>query len=197
VIASETFTRFFESEKAAGLLLLCCTALSLGIANSGFGEAYQGLWRWELAGHTLRAWINDALMALFFLLVGLELERELYCGELSDFRTALLPIIGAAGGVYLPAQIHFALNAGLPTQSGAAIPMATDIAFALGTLALLGNRIPVALKVFLTALAVIDDLAAIIVIGLFYTAHVSLAYLLAALGVLAFLVVLNALRGRS
>ena len=114
-------------------------------------------------------------MAIFFLLIGLELERELYSGELSNFRNALLPIFAALGGVLTPALIHFSLNAGTPTQAGIGIPMATDIAFALGALSLLGKRIPAALKVFVVAFAVIDDLCAIIVIALFYTAHVSIA----------------------
>lgn len=136
-------------------------------------------------------WVNDALMAVFFLFVGLELERELYNGELSNFKTALLPIMAAIGGIAFPALIHYIFNAGSPTQPGCGIPMATDIAFALGVLALLGSRIPSSLKVFLTALAVMDDLGAIIVIALFYTAHFSLGYLLAALTAFASLVVLN------
>lgn len=188
---SESFNEFFDSEKASGIVLIVCTLLSLGIANSSFGPAYLGFWHLNLAGLSMEHWINDALMAVFFLFVGLELERELYNGELSDFRNALLPIFAAAGGIVVPAAIHFALNGGALTQAGAGIPMATDIAFALGVLALLGGRIPASLKVFLTALAVMDDLGAIVVIALFYTASFSWPDLLAALAVLAVLVVLN------
>ena len=130
-------------------------------------------------------------MAIFFLFIGLELERELYSGELSDFRNALLPIFAAAGGIALPALIHFGLNMAMPTQVGMGIPMATDIAFALGVLALLGSRVPVSLKIFLTALAVMDDLSAIVVIAVFYTKSLSTAHLMAAIGVFFLMVVMN------
>jgi Na+:H+ antiporter, NhaA family len=188
---SRSFNEFFASEKAGGVLLIVATLLSLGMANSALGAAYQDFWQGHIAGLSLEHWINDALMAVFFLFVGLELERELYNGELADFRQALLPIFAALGGICLPALIHFALNGGTPTQAGSGIPMATDIAFALGVLALLGSRIPASLKIFLTALAVIDDLGAIIVIAIFYTARFSPAYLLGALAVFAGLLVLN------
>ena len=191
MILSRTFQRFFESEKSSGFLLILCTAASLAAANSGIGAAYIEWWHRPLAGLTVQHWINDALMALFFLLVGLELERELYVGELSEFRKALLPIAAAIGGIAVPAAIHFALNRGTPTQPGAGIPMATDIAFALAVLALVGSRVPASLKIFVTALAVMDDLAAIIVIALFYSTDLSAAYLAAALLVFAALVVLN------
>jgi NhaA family Na+:H+ antiporter len=130
-------------------------------------------------------------MAIFFLLIGLELEREIYEGELSDIRNASLPIVAALGGMLVPAGIFMLLNYGLPTQAGTGIPMATDIAFAIGILSLLGNKVPASLKVFLTALAVIDDLGAIVVIAIFYSASISLSNLMIALGIYAVLILLN------
>lgn len=191
---SRTFIAFFESEKIAAALLLVCTLISLAVANSSLGPAYLSFWQTTVLGLTLEHWINDALMAVFFLLIGLELERELYVGELSDLRQALLPIFAAIGGIGVPAGIHFALNANTPTQAGMGIPMATDIAFALGALALLGHRVPAALKIFLAALAVMDDLGAIMVIAVFYSKQFSLIYLLAALLVFAILMGMNRLR---
>jgi len=191
---SRTYSEFFASEKSSGVLLIGCTLVSMALANSAAGAGYLDFWRVEFAGLTVEHWVNDGLMAVFFLFVGLELEREFYNGELSDVRKALLPIVAAIGGVAVPALLHFGLNAQSPTQAGAAIPMATDIAFALGVLALLGSRVPASLKVFLTALAIMDDLAAIIVIAVFYTGEVSLSYLLGALGVFVGLVALNRMR---
>ncbi|MBI2277204.1 MAG: Na+/H+ antiporter NhaA [Dechloromonas sp.] len=188
---SKTFNNFFASEKSSGIVLILCTMLSLFIANSSFGPAYLAFWQAHAAGLSIEHWVNDALMAVFFLFVGLELERELYNGELSNFKNALLPIVAAVGGIGVPALIHFTLNAGTPEQAGAGIPMATDIAFALGVLALLGSRIPASLKVFLTALAVMDDLGAIVIIAVFYTQKFSLAYLLSALVMLGLLIMLN------
>jgi NhaA family Na+:H+ antiporter len=191
---SAMFQEFFRSEKSGGVLLLVCTVVSLLIANSPSGPQYIAFWHLHAGGLTVEYWINDALMAVFFLLIGLELERELYAGELSDLRNAALPVIAAIGGVAVPAAIHYALNAGSPTQDGIGIPMATDIAFALGVLAILGSRIPAALKVFLAALAVIDDLCAIAVIAVFYSAGIKVPYLAGALGVWALLILLNRLR---
>ena len=188
---STTFKRFFNSEKSSGILILLCTLVSLAIANSPLSEPYLHFWHLQILGLSVEQWVNDGLMAIFFLFIGLELERELYSGELSDFKNALLPIFAAAGGIALPALIHFGLNMGTPTQVGMGIPMATDIAFALGVLALLGSRVPVSLKIFLTALAVMDDLGAIIVIAVFYTASLSTEYLLAAAGVFVLMVVMN------
>ena len=136
-------------------------------------------------------WINDGLMTIFFLLIGLELEREIYHGELSDIKNASLPIFGAIGGMLVPAGLFLLLNFGTDTQAGAGIPMATDIAFAIGILSLLGNRVPNSLKIFLTALAVMDDLGAIIVIAIFYTTSIAFINLFIALGVFGFLLILN------
>lgn len=190
---SNSFKRFFDSEKSSGILLLICTIISLGIANSPAGEAYLPFWHMRVAGLSIELWVNDALMAIFFLLIGLELKRELYSGELSNIKNALLPIFAAAGGIAVPALMHFSLNSGTPTQAGMGIPMATDIAFALGVLALLGNRVPASLKVFLAALAVMDDLGAIIVIAVFYTNELAIAYLLGAIAVFAAMVAMNRL----
>jgi NhaA family Na+:H+ antiporter len=194
---SHSFNHFFDSEKSSGVVLIICTILSLAIANSSLGNTYITLWHSDFAGMSLEHWINDGLMAIFFLLIGLELERELYNGELSNFRDALLPIVAAIGGMLVPALIHYSLNADTMTQAGIGIPMATDIAFALGVLALLGKRIPNSLKVFLVAFAVMDDLGAAIMIALFYTADLSIWYLLAAISVWAVLIGLNRLRVMS
>jgi Na+:H+ antiporter, NhaA family len=190
---SNTFKKFFDSEKSSGILLAICTATSLLIANSSIGGDYLSVWQTHVGGLSLEHWINDALMAVFFLLIGLELERELYSGELSNFQNALLPICAAIGGMVMPALVHFSLNAGTPTQAGIGIPMATDIAFALGVLDILGNRIPSSLKVFVVAFAVIDDLGAIVVIAALYTAELSVWYLVGGLAVLALLLTLNRL----
>ncbi len=192
--ATQLYKDFFESEKSGGLVLIAFTLISLFIANSGFGNSYIHLWETQFAGHSIEHWINDGLMTVFFLLIGLELEREIYKGELSHIKDALLPIFGALGGMLVPALIFLLFNFGTNTQSGAGIPMATDIAFALGILSLLGNRVPTSLKIFLTALAVIDDLGAIIIIAVFYTKTLLWANLLIALGVFAFLLVLNRLK---
>ena len=171
--------------------MIICTVVSMIIANSIIGENYLTFWQMKLGGLSIEHWVNDLLMAIFFLLIGLELERELKSGELSNFKNALLPIFAAIGGIVVPASIHYLLNAGTPTQNGIGIPMATDIAFALGVLALLGSRVPASLKVFLTALAVIDDLCAIIVIAIFYTATLSTTYLFGAIVVLGILFLLK------
>lgn len=188
---SRSFTRFFQSKKAGGIVLIACTLLSLLLANSPLGADYLHVWHMNVFGMSVEHWVNDGLMAIFFLLIGLELERELYNGELSDIRNAMLPIVAAAGGIAVPALIHFLLNGGTPTQAGIGIPMATDIAFALGVLALLGSRVPASLKIFLTALAVMDDLGAIIVIAVFYTTELAGLYLLGALAVFVLLVFMN------
>jgi len=188
------FNDFFENEKVGGLILVFITVISLVIANSSYQSDYIGFWHYELAGHSLTHWINDGLMTIFFLLIGLELEREIYKGELSKLRNATLPIFGALGGMLIPAGIYLLFNIGTNKQSGAGIPMATDIAFAVGILSLLGNKVPTSLKVFLTALAVIDDLGAIIVIAIFYTTSLVLTNLFIALGIFGLLIILNRLK---
>ena len=191
---TKAFTAFFENEKSAGMMLILCSIISLIIANSAFGPDYLGIWKTYVGGLTLSYWVNDGLMAVFFLLIGLELKRELFEGELSNPRNALLPIIAAIGGAILPACIHFYFNWGLPTKAGFGIPMATDIAFALSILALIGTRAPASLKIFLTAVAVIDDLIAIIIIAVFYTSKLSFLFLGLALGIFALLMVFNLLK---
>lgn len=195
--ATKLFKDFFDSEKAGGLTLIACTVVSLLIANSGWGEGYHDFWQSKLAGLSVEHWVNDALMAIFFLLIGLELEREIYKGELSNIKDALLPMFGALGGLIVPAGLYLLFNFGTVTQSGAGIPMATDIAFALGILSLLGNKVPTSLKVFLTALAVIDDLCAILVIAIFYTKTLLWSNLFIALGIFAGLLVMNRLKVRN
>ena len=166
--------RFLASEAAGGLLLMAAAALALAVANSPLGPGYFAALHIELAGLSLLHWINDGLMALFFLLVGLEIKRELLAGRLASWHDRALPGFAALGGIVAPALIYVAINHDSPgTLRGWAIPTATDIAFALAILSLLGSRVPVGLKLFLTALAILDDLAAIGVIALFYTAGLS------------------------
>jgi len=188
------YKEFFDSEKTGGLILIIMTILSMAIANSQWSREYLEFWNTKIGGHTVLHWINDGLMAIFFLLIGLELEREIYDGELSSLRNASLPIFAATGGMIVPALIFLMLNAGTPAQAGAGIPMATDIAFAIGILSLLGKRVPASLKIFLTALAVIDDLGAIVIIAVFYSGSVSVMNLLAALGIFLILIFLNRLK---
>lgn len=189
MVKLDLFKDFFKSEKAGGFVLVACTIVSLIIANSSVGESFINFWHFKLnlsfanvdLNYNIEHWVNDGLMAVFFLLVGLEIERELFVGELSSFKSAMLPVIAAIGGMIVPALIHFIFNNGTPTESGFGVPMATDIAFALGVLSLAGNRVPTSLKIFLTALAIIDDLGAILVIALFYSGDISWYYLLASL----------------
>jgi NhaA family Na+:H+ antiporter len=188
------FKSFFDSEKAGGIILIFATLLSLLFANSIFQTEYLQIWNVAIGNHSLTHWINDGLMTIFFLLIGLELEREVYIGELSTLKKAALPLFGALGGMIVPALIFMYFNSGTSTQSGAGIPMATDIAFAIGILSLLGNRVPTSLKIFLTALAVIDDLGAIIIIAVFYTSTISFLNLGIALGIMGVLFLLNRLK---
>jgi NhaA family Na+:H+ antiporter len=188
---TRTFKAFFESEKSGGILLLFVTLLSLYLANSPIQTEYIAFWDTQLGHHSITHWINDGLMAIFFLLIGLELEREMYDGELSSIKNAALPIFGALGGMVVPAGIFLLLNFGTITQNGAGIPMATDIAFAIGILSLLGSRVPASLKIFLTALAVIDDLGAILVIAIFYTDTIAFLNLFIAFAIMGGLFILN------
>ena len=157
-------------------------------------ESYLSFWNMDIGGHTLVHWINDGLMTLFFLLIGLELEREIYEGELSSIKNAVLPLFAALGGMMFPAAIYFALNYDSIAKDGTGIPTATDIAFAIGILSLLGSRVPASLKIFLTALAVIDDLGAIIIIAIFYSSSIAWINLAAAFAVFAALILLNRLK---
>jgi Na+:H+ antiporter, NhaA family len=175
------FQEFSESEAAGGVLLLGASVLALAWANSPWAGSYSTLWEQKLTigfegfalSMSILHWINDGLMAIFFFVVGLEIKRELLVGELASPRKAALPIAGALGGVAVPALLYFSLNAGGPGATGWGIPMATDIAFAVGAMALLGSRVPVGLKVFLTALAIVDDIVAVLVIAIFYTGNLS------------------------
>jgi NhaA family Na+:H+ antiporter len=193
------FQRFFSTSAAGGLVLLAATAVALVWANSPWADAYHHLWEVPVTvgapgfGLTLSLhhWVNDGLMAVFFFLVGLEIKREVLVGELASRRSAALPVAAALGGMIVPAGLYAALNAGGPGASGWGVPMATDIAFALGILALLGDRVPSGLRVFLAALAIADDLGAVLVIAFFYTGALDLAALGGAAAVLAVLVGLN------
>ena len=191
---TSVFKRFFESEQSAGLILVFCTIFSLMLANSLRAHSYLNMWMLPVAGNSITHWINDGLMAIFFLLIGLELKREIYIGELSQPKHALLPVFAALGGILVPAGIYTLFNWGTPYSAGAGIPMATDIAFSLGILSLLGNKVPPTLKVFLAALAITDDLGAILVIAFFYTGTLSWFYLAASLGIFFLLLLFNKLR---
>lgn len=197
------FADFFKSEKAGGILLAGAAILSIFLVNTGickdlpnFLKTYIDL---GIPGLKLSIehWINDLFMAIFFLLIGLELEREIYAGELSALKKASLPIAAALGGMLVPAAIHFLFNSGSPTQSGWGIPMATDIAFALAMLTVVGKKVPTSVKIFLTALAVIDDLGAILVIAIFYSSGINLVMLSISLGIWGVLIVLNRLKINS
>ncbi len=193
------FQDFAHKQSSGGILLIAATALALAWANSPWAESYVALWHTKLTvalgdfsiSKDLTHWINDGLMAVFFLVVGLEIKREVLVGELSSVRGAALPVAAALGGAVVPAAIYLALNAGTEGASGWGIPMATDIAFALGVLALLGERAPTALKVFLTALAIVDDIVAVLVIALFYTSEISCGALGVGAAFLAALVAAN------
>lgn len=195
----QPFKDFFRSEQIGGIILLFCVAISIGIANSNLGDEFVNLLSTNLGFSTsaihleysVSMWINDGLMVIFFLLVGLEIKREMIEGELSNPRKAAMPIMAALGGMLLPAGIYALFNQGLETSHGWGIPMATDIAFALGVISLLGKRVPTSLKVFLAALAIADDLGAIIVIAVFYTNEIHWMQFIYSGGILALLIILN------
>lgn len=196
---------FFNSEAAGGILLFICALLAMIVANSPLAEYYFHLWEIPLGvyvgetfiGMSLHHWINDVLMSFFFLVIGLEIKKEFLFGELVGFKKAAFPVLAALGGMIAPGIIYFSLNIGTPSQNGFGIPMATDIAFALGVMMLLGKRVPVALKVFLVTLAVADDLGAIIVIAIFYTSNFAISWFLMSIGLLVVLILFNKLDVRS
>ena len=184
---------FFKMESAGGILLVIAAAIAMTIANSPLGESYQAMLHTYVFGMSVSHWINDGLMAVFFLLIGLEVKRELLEGALKSKETAIFPAIAAVGGMLAPALVYVAFNAGDPEAiSGWAIPAATDIAFALGIMALLGKRVPISLKVFLLALAIIDDLGVVVIIALFYTGDLSTMALLVGFVMTGVLFMLNA-----
>ncbi|KGO92845.1 Na+/H+ antiporter NhaA [Flavobacterium subsaxonicum] len=199
------FKKFFSSSSAGGIVLLACVAVSLLIANSGLSADFEQLLATQLGFETesiqlrypLLLWINDGLMAIFFLLVGLEIKREIVEGELSSARKAALPVLAAIGGVLVPALIYISFNTNTAIAGGWGIPMATDIAFALGILSLLGNRVPTGLKIFLAALAIVDDLMAILVIALFYSTGMHTEYLMYAGGLFIVQIIFNKMGVKS
>jgi NhaA family Na+:H+ antiporter len=193
------FKKFFHSGKVGGIILLVCVIISLAIANSGLATSFANFLATPFGftnnvidlTYTTSAWVNDGLMAIFFLLVGLEIKRELIEGELSNLKKASLPVLAAIGGMIVPALIYFFFNKNEATSSGWGIPMATDIAFALAIIALLGKSVPASLKIFLAALAIVDDLGAILVIAIFYTNQIHWMYLFIAAAIFGFLLLLN------
>lgn len=194
------FKKFFKSSQSSGIILIFCVVISLLIANSSLGEGFQhfldretGIDLFHLK-YPVSIWINDGLMAVFFLLVGLEIKRELVEGELSSFKNASLPIFAAVGGMIVPAVIYTFFNSGTAHQNGWGIPMATDIAFSLAIISMLGSKIPNSIKIFLAALAIVDDLGAILVIAIFYTDQIHWTYLLLSAGIVVLLFLLNFLK---
>ncbi|GAA4308611.1 Na+/H+ antiporter NhaA [Compostibacter hankyongensis] len=197
---------WLQDSRSVGIVLIACTAVSLLLSNLPFSSAaYTSFWEKEIhlpteslsLPHSILHWINDGLMAVFFFLAGLEIKRELLKGELSSPKKSMLPVLAALGGMICPALIFLLFNGNTPYHHGWGIPMATDIAFSLGIVSLLGNRVPLSLKVFLTALAIIDDLGAIITIAIFYSTGLQPGFLLAGLGIIAALALLNLLKVRQ
>lgn len=194
MIITNYFKKFFQIAQSSGNLLIICVILSLLIANSSLGSSFQELLDFKLGSYSISLWINDGLMTIFFLLVGLEIKREILEGELSSFKNATLPIFAALGGMLVPAAIFYFFNQGSKYENGWGIPMATDIAFSLAIISMLGKRVPVSIKIFLTALAIVDDLGAIVVIAIFYTEKIETTYLLLSSLVLLILIILNFFR---
>lgn len=188
---------FVETEQSGGIVLICCAIIALIFSNTSLNHSWFNFWEIEFGVariglyKSLLHWVNDGLMAIFFLLVGLEIKREIVEGELSSIKKSMLPVFAACGGMIAPAVIYSLINMQDETIKGWAIPMATDIAFALGVLSLLGNRIPFSIKIMLTALAIVDDLGSIVVIGLFYSEDISASFLFAAAGVFGILLLMN------
>ncbi len=199
-ILSDPFQRFFRTEASSGIILIIATAIALFWANSSWSGLYQKIMNYNLTfqlgelfiiSKSLLFWVNDGLMAIFFFVVGLEIKREILAGELSVIKQASLPVVAAIGGMIVPACIFISLNYGKPGIEGWGIPMATDIAFSLGILSLLGKRVPLNLKVFLTAFAIVDDIGAVIVIAVFYTSEINWSLLLVGSGLIIVLVIAN------
>lgn len=198
-VITKPFQRFIQTESSSGVILVIVTIIALVLANSALGEAFHHFWETHIGlkigdfsiENTLHFWINDALMVIFFFVVGLEIKREILMGELSSVKNAALPIVAAVGGMAVPALIYTSFNLGGPGESGWGIPMATDIAFAIGIMMLLGKRVPLSLKIFLIALAIVDDLGAVLVIAFFYTADLNLMALAIGIGILGIMMVAN------
>jgi NhaA family Na+:H+ antiporter len=196
---------FLHKEASGGILLIICTVIALIWANSPFADSYFHLWHTYLSinigeiglNYSLHHWINDGLMVIFFFVVGLEIKRELLVGELSSPKKAALPIAAALGGMIFPALIYFIFNSGTEGASGWGIPMATDIAFVVGILALLGKRVPLTLKIFILALAIVDDIGAVLVIAIFYTSQISITSLMIGGGLLVLLIIMNRMGVRN
>ncbi|MGZ5284799.1 MAG: Na+/H+ antiporter NhaA [Kaistella sp.] len=197
MVITDYFNKFIHNSQSSGILLIICVGVSLMIANSSLGPAFQNLLDQKIGtdlfelNYPISIWINDGLMAIFFLLVGLEIKREIVEGELSSLKNASLPIVAAVGGMVVPALIYFFFNQGTAYANGWAIPMATDIAFSLAIISMLGKSVPVSLKIFLTALAIVDDLGAIMVIAIFYTDQIHWNYMGLSALMIVLLVALN------
>lgn len=197
MLITQFFKNFLHSSQSSGIVLMVCVGISLMIANSSIAESFQALLDQKIGteifqlNYPLSIWINDGLMAIFFLLVGLEIKREIIEGELSSVKSASLPIVAAIGGMLVPALIFYAFNYGTAYEKGWAIPMATDIAFSLAIISMLGRKVPLSLKIFLAALAIVDDLGAIVVIALFYTDQIHWNYLALSGLMVAILMILN------